>query len=384
MRIIAVGSRAPLSADEGPALEEGYVDEAEVAEELRVEQAAQSSELTQDSAATVQVAEAPAATAAAAKASEEGLETLPDHEVRAESPGVVQQTPPNDAAEVPAEVVPKKKTPPPRRKRAGRPPPPASQKRTRPGRHVQRRPWWEEVFSEEFARANRKQTAQQIKREVDFIEHSLGVAPGGAMLDLACGSGRHAVELAGRGYHVVGYDLSVFQLALASDAAQEKAQQINFLQGDMRQLSFEDTFDGIICWNTSFGYFEEDKNIEVAERIFKALRPGGMLLLDVANRDYAAANTPCQVWFEGDSCVCMDDVSIDYITSRLRVKRSVIMDDGRTRECQYSLRLYALHELGRLLHEVGFRVAEASGHIATPGVFFGETSPRIIILAQRP
>lgn len=248
----------------------------------------------------------------------------------------------------------------------------------------QKRPWWEELFSEDFVRANWKVSDEQIKREVTFVEESLGVAPGGVVLDLGCGSGQHAVELASRGYGVVGYDLSLYQLALAADVAQERSQKINFLQGDMREMAFEAMFDGIFCWNTSFGYFEEDKNFSVAERAFRALRPGGMFLVDVINRDFVAAHTPSSVWFEGDSCVCMDDAVIDYFTSRLRVKRSVILDDGRTRECTYSVRLYSFHELGKLLHEVGFRVTEVSGHPATPGVFLGQASPRILMLAQRP
>ena len=248
----------------------------------------------------------------------------------------------------------------------------------------QKRPWWEELFGEDFVRANWKVSDEQIKREVTFVEESLGVAPGGVVLDLGCGSGQHAVELASRGYGVVGYDLSLYQLALAADIAQERSQKINFLQGDMREMAFEEMFDGIFCWNTTFGYFEEDKNFSVAERAFRALRPGGMLLVDVINRDFVAAHTPSSVWFEGDSCVCMDDAVIDYFTSRLRVKRSVILDDGRTRECTYSVRLYSFHELGKLLHEVGFRVTEVSGHPATPGVFLGQASPRILMLAQRP
>ncbi len=247
-----------------------------------------------------------------------------------------------------------------------------------------RAPWWEDLFNEDFMRASSRVSDAQVRREVTFIEDSLGVAAGGVVLDLGCGAGHHAVELASRGYGVVGYDLSLYQLALAADVAQERSQKINFLQGDMREMAFEEMFDGVFCWNTSFGYFEEDKNLAVAQRVFKALRPGGMFLIDVLNRDFAAASAPCTVWYEGDSCVCMDDMSVDYISSRLRVKRSIILDDGRTKESLFSLRLYSLHELGKLLHEVGFRVTEASGHLATPGVFFGPNSPRIIILAQRP
>jgi len=247
-----------------------------------------------------------------------------------------------------------------------------------------RQPWWEDLFNEDFMRATSRVSDEHIRREVTFIEESLGVAAGGVVLDLGCGSGHHAVEFASRGYGVVGYDLSLYQLALAADVAQERGQKINFLQGDMREMAFEEMFDGVFSWNTSFGYFEEDKNLAVAQRVFKALRPGGMFLIDVINRDFAAASAPCTVWYEGDSCVCMDDMSVDYISSRLRVKRSIILDDGRTKESLFSLRLYSLHELGKLLHEVGFRVTEASGHPATPGVFFGPNSPRIIMLAQRP
>jgi SAM-dependent methyltransferase len=294
-----------------------------------------------------------------------------------EEPAAIAKAP--VAEEAPASDV-KAPPPPPRR-----PSPPRRGDSNRPrARRALRRPWWEDLFGEDFTRAVPRLSEKQVAREVDFIEESLGVAKGGVVLDLGCGAGHHAVDLASRGYGVVGYDLSVYQLALAADVAQERSQKINFLHGDMREMAFEAMFDGIYCWNTTFGYFEEDKNVAVAERIFRALKPGGMFLLDVANRDFAAMYSPSSLWYEGDSCVCMDDMSVDFITSRLRVKRSVIFDDGRARECVYSIRLYSLHELGKLLHDVGFRVTEASGHTSTPGVFFGELSPRLIVLAQKP
>jgi SAM-dependent methyltransferase len=247
-----------------------------------------------------------------------------------------------------------------------------------------RRPWWEELFNEDFSRALSRLSDQQIRREATFIEDSLGVNPGAVVLDLGCGAGYHAVELANRGYAVVGYDLSLHQLALAADVAQEKQQKLNLMQGDMREMAFDSVFDGIYCWDTTFGYFEEEKNIAVAARIFQALKPGGTFLVDVVNRDFVTMQQPSSVWFEGDSAVCMDDMSVDFISSRLKVKRSVMLDDGRTKECNYSIRLYSLHELGKILHEVGFRIAEASGQSSTPGVFMGQNAPRIIILAQRP
>ncbi len=245
------------------------------------------------------------------------------------------------------------------------------------------RPWWEELFNDDFIRASAKVTDGQIGAESTFIEESLGVARDGVLLDLGCGTGLHAIELTQRGYHVVGFDLSLAMLARAADEAYDREARLNFVQGDMRDMTFDEQFDGVYCWGTSFGYFDEEKNAQVISRVHKALRPGGVFLLDVVNRDYIMKQSPSLAWFEGEGCICMDEMQIDWITSRMKVKRTMMMDDGRTKEIEYSIRVYALHELGRVLHEQGFRVAEVSGRTATPGVFFGCDSPRTLILAAK-
>ena len=245
------------------------------------------------------------------------------------------------------------------------------------------KPWWEEIFGDDFIRTMEKDEPRVIRKECDFIEDRLGLEKGAIMLDLACGAGAHAVELASRGYNVVGYDLSLAMLARAQDEAQERGQKINFLQGDMREMAFEEAFDGMYSWSTSFGYFDDEKNVNVLSRIHRGLRQGGMFLLDVINRDYVCSHQPSLVWFEGDGCVCMDEMHVDFFTSRLRVKRTVMFEDGRSRECDYAIRLYGLNDLGKMLHDTGFKVVEVTGHPAHPGVFFGAESPRVIVLAER-
>jgi SAM-dependent methyltransferase len=278
------------------------------------------------------------------------------------------------------------KPPPPNKRR--RPPPPSS--RSAEMRRVEApsppgaRKWWEEMFSEEFLRAIPILSPKQLDREVNFIDEALAVARGGRILDLACGAGQHAVELATRGYDLVGFDLSQSQLDWAGGLAQERNQRLQFTYGDMRELTYNEAFDAVYSWNTSFGFFEEEKNVDVAQRVFRALRPGGRFLLDVINRDFVVAQQPGQTWFEGDGCVCIDDVAIDFITSRMKVKRTLMLTNGKNRECNYSLRIYGLHELGKILHDVGFKVLNVSGRPEMPGVFFGATSPRVIILAVKP
>ena len=246
-----------------------------------------------------------------------------------------------------------------------------------------RRMWWEEIFNEDYFRTMEHLSPAQTQAEADWIEHALGVETGASILDVACGAGRQAVELARRRYEVMGVDLSVPMLARASESAQEQGVKLGLTQCDMCAMEFNEAFDAAFCIGSSFGFFDDARNAEVARRIHRALKPHGTFLLAVLNRDHAIQRQPAMAWFEGDACVCMEESAFNFITSRLNVKRTMIFDDGRQREFEYSVRLYSLHELGQVLHEAGFRILEVSGHARTPGAFFGPTSRELIILAQK-
>jgi SAM-dependent methyltransferase len=203
------------------------------------------------------------------------------------------------------------------------------------------------------------------------------------VLDVACGVGRHATALAQRGYDVTGIDLSPTMVQRAQTQCLGAPRQPSFSAGDMLALEYDECFDAAYCVGSSFGFFDDQRNADVATRIHRALKDNGTFLLQVINRDHAIQSQPAMAWFEGDGCVCMEESSVNYITSRLNVKRTMIFDDGRQREIEYSVRLYSLHELGQLLHQSGFRILEVSGHQRTPGAFFGPSSRELIILAQK-
>jgi SAM-dependent methyltransferase len=148
-------------------------------------------------------------------------------------------------------------------------------------------------------------------------------------------------------------------------------------------MEFDGAFDAVISLGTTFGFFDEESNRDVLARLYHALRPGGRLLIDVVNRDYVAGLQPNLVWFEGDDCVCMEESDFNYFNSRLSVKRTMMREDGRQSNAEYSLRLYSLHELGHLMQQLGLRVIEVSGQEAIRGAFFGSQSPRILMLAER-
>lgn len=246
------------------------------------------------------------------------------------------------------------------------------------------KPWYEEVFDEDFLRTLPFTTPEQTTRETAFIRQALAPAKGAELLDVGCGYGRHALELANHGFKLTGLDLSLPMLIRAADHAQRRGLAVNFVHADMREMTFDSQFDGAYCMLSSFGYFDEEANLRVANAICKALKPGGRFLLDIINRDYLVGDLPSRVWWEGDGCVVLEEVDFNFHTSRVLIRRSVVFGNGRQTEQEISLRAYSLHEVGKLLRQAGLRVLDVSGSLATKSRFFGAASRSIIALCERP
>lgn len=247
-----------------------------------------------------------------------------------------------------------------------------------------KREWWASIFDDEYLMLLAERSPYEQQKQIDFIQRYLGLPPGALLLDLACGNGRNSIGMAQRNYRIVGVDLSLSMLARAGDAAQDAGQKINFIHGDMRDLGFDKTFDGVFSLDTSFGYFDESTNMKVLQGIYRALKPGGTFLLELSNRDFVIRQQPNMVWFQMDNMVCMEETDFNYINNRLYISRQLIIGDNEKQsKHEFSLRLYSLHEIGQLLHQAGFAVIKVSGHRATPGAFFGPESSKLIIIAER-
>jgi len=158
-------------------------------------------------------------------------------------------------------------------------------------------PWYERFFGEAYLRTVRATTPREVGVECDFIERALRIPDGSRVLDVGCGLGAQTVELASRGYHLVGLDISPTMISRANDEAEDHGLHIDFVRGDMRDMTFEEPFDALLCWGTTFGYFDEEDNERTICEFHRALKPSGVLLLDVVNRDFMIGSQPNQVWF---------------------------------------------------------------------------------------
>jgi SAM-dependent methyltransferase len=137
--------------------------------------------------------------------------------------------------------------------------------------------WYREWFGEEYLGLYSHRDEQEAEAHVDFVERQLGHPRPRAVLDLACGAGRHTAALRRRGYRAVGVDLSLTMLAHAGGLPR--------VAGDMRCLPFAaGSFDWVLNFFTSFGYFEtERENFQVLEEIVRVLAPRGRFLIDIMN-----------------------------------------------------------------------------------------------------
>ncbi|KAF2959095.1 class I SAM-dependent methyltransferase [Thermotoga sp. 38H-to] len=105
---------------------------------------------------------------------------------------------------------------------------------------------------------------------------------GKKVLDVACGEGTFAVEIAKQGFKVVGVDLSSEMLKFARERAKEESVPVIFLKRDMRELDFHEEFDIVTCWFDSLNYLLDYKDLKKTfERVHEALKTGGTFLFDM-------------------------------------------------------------------------------------------------------
>jgi SAM-dependent methyltransferase len=245
--------------------------------------------------------------------------------------------------------------------------------------------WYVDFFRSDYLNVyGHMFTEERAEKESAFVARTLELKPGASVLDLCCGQGRHSVQLAKHGFNVTGLDLNAEYLDLASKAAEAAKVKIETVAGDMREIPFENKFDAIVNMYSSFGYLEsEAEDLKVLESAVKALKPGGRLLLDMLNREWAIDNYIQNDWHTGaDGTLYVERRDLDLATSRMHVHFIVVDPKGGRRESiGHIIRLYTLTEMTRLLERVGMRVTAVFGGFE--GEDYGISARRMIIVAQK-
>jgi 2-polyprenyl-3-methyl-5-hydroxy-6-metoxy-1,4-benzoquinol methylase len=245
--------------------------------------------------------------------------------------------------------------------------------------------WYVDFFRDDYLNVyNHLFTAERTEKEIVFAEHALELRAGARILDLCCGQGRHSVLFARRGFQVTGLDLNAAYLDTAQESARASNVTLKTIKADMRQIPFQDQFDAIVNMYSSFGYLEsEAEDQKVLESAAKAIRPGGRLMLDMLNREWAVTNYIQNDWHSGgDGTLYVERRDLDLASSRMHVKFTIIGPHGGRRDSVgHHIRLYTLTETTRLLQQVGLNVTGVFGGFDAEPYAIG--TRRMIVLAQK-
>ena len=199
--------------------------------------------------------------------------------------------------------------------------------------------WWRTLFNSVYLKTDGDvfEDDRNTVEEVDLLIRSAGLERNDRILDLCCGQGRHALELARRGFqYVTGLDRSRYLTRLARKRAKQYNLQVSFHEGDARKFRLGDSEFRCVCiLGNSFGYFERpEDDLAVLETVKRALAFGGKLVIDLMDGEWMRRHFEPRSWewVDQNHFVCRERSLAkdhDRLISRevvVNAERSVIAD----------------------------------------------------------
>jgi len=218
--------------------------------------------------------------------------------------------------------------------------------------------WYEALFDNYGKQYDKESFAQGTLGECDFIEREIGFDKTKRILDIGCGTGRHAIELTKRGYKVTGIDLSPAQLRQADAKAKQLGLHIEFRLADARALTFDTEFDlAIMLCEGAFPLMETDEmNYDILKNAAKALVPGGKFIFTTLNGLFPLFHSLQSFFSEATTGTDAQYAkhTFDIMTFRDHNVTRFVDDDGEEHVLACNERYYVPSEITWLLKSLGF------------------------------
>jgi len=223
--------------------------------------------------------------------------------------------------------------------------------------------WYQELFENYAEGYDREVFTQGTIGEVDFIEKEAGYDKSIHILDVGCGTGRHAIELTARGYRVTGIDLSEAQLARAREKAEERGVEVTFMRKDARDFNFEGAFDlAIMLCEGAFPLMETDEmNFRILQNAANSLNDRGKLIFTTLNGLFPLFHSVKDFINAGSPGGITSGNSFNLMTFRDHSVYEGADDSGVIKTLKCNERYYVPSEITWLLKSLGFSKIDICG-----------------------
>jgi SAM-dependent methyltransferase len=221
--------------------------------------------------------------------------------------------------------------------------------------------------------------------EVRFLWKVLRLRRGSRVLDLPCGTGRHAIRLARRGASVLGVDLSAEYLREARRAA-KGLPGARFVRGDMRRIPLKGEFDAAINLWTSFGYFATPaEDLRVLRGVARALKPGGLFLIDMADVSEIRRRGRARSWQKrADGAYVLEDAAyLGGRDPRVVNEWTILAKGARERRARFVVRAYDKARLFAALRKAGLTPLRTWTGLSEDYGASGPAGARLVALAAK-
>lgn len=221
--------------------------------------------------------------------------------------------------------------------------------------------WYETLFENFSQKYENESFTKGTKAEVDFLEAEINYNKSLSILDIGCGTGRHSIELALRGYNVKGIDLSENMLSKARENAKKANVKVDFTQADARSFHLNEKFDLVIMLcEGGFSLMETDMmNFEILKNASNSLKSGGKFIFNCLNALYPLYHSVKDLINEGSTGT--HEGSFDIMKFREFSTYVVNDDDGKELNLKCNERYYSPSEINFMLDIIGFSRTDIMG-----------------------
>jgi len=240
--------------------------------------------------------------------------------------------------------------------------------------------WFKDWFNSPYYhllyfKRDKTEAAAFIDKLIDYLQPK----PDSRMLDVACGKGRHSLQLAKKGFDVTGIDLSFDSI---HEALQYEADNLHFLQHDMRLPFWIRYFDYAFNFFTSFGYFRTQREHDNAiHSIATSLKTGGIFVMDYLNVHYSEDHTIHQTEKEING---VNFIITKWYDENFFYKKIVVEDEALSEPMEYTEKVakFSLGDFTEMFAYQGLQIQEVFGDYQF-GAYNVKSSPRLIMMAKK-